>query len=227
MKTTLKSLLTALLLACVPQVGGAQEASPYGVPTDVYFLMPAFGEGMIWFSDQPPAQGMLNICAEDNTLRFLDEKGQELVASSLDNVLKVKIDSAIFVRQDELFYRVYSISLGVGVGVRRDLMVQRGAQKAAFGGYSKTSSTRGQSTYYADGVGHKLETPASLPYKSFETYFLYTGTRLVPFNKKNLRKAFPERKDDIDAFLKAGNALPDSLPAIRAFVTRLASGEAL
>ena len=83
------ALLTALLLAAVSAFG--QEESKGGVPADVYYLLPAFTQGMVYVSGQAPAQGKVNICAEDQTLRFLDQNGQELVASSSDDVLRVVI----------------------------------------------------------------------------------------------------------------------------------------
>ncbi|MBR5107703.1 MAG: hypothetical protein IK098_06670 [Bacteroidales bacterium] len=226
MRIGIKGLLGAGLLCCLAWNAGAQEKTGEGVPADVYFLMPEFGQGMVWFTNQGPAQGKLNICAEDNSLRFLDNNGQEVVASSIDNVVKVQIDTAVFVREGDAFYRLYPLSDELAVAVRRDLDIQRDAKQGAYGGYSRTSSIQQYSTVYSDGVSYKLEQSTSYPYTVSETCFLYRGGEVVSFNKRNLRKQFPQRKEEIDAYLK-GHSLPDALPDIQAFLSRLASGEPL
>jgi len=227
MRKRFLAILATALSFCLAPAAGAQDPSGRGVPADVYYLMPEFGQGMIWFSNQGPAQGKLNICAEDNTIRFQDETGQEVVAASIGNVLKVMIDTVVFVRSDDVFYRICPITLNLGVGIRRDLDLMRDARQAAYGGYSRTSSVRQYSTYYGDGVGHSLAESKEYPYSVSETFYLYSGGELSPFNRKNLRKAFPERREDIDAYLKSRHSLPDALPDILSFLRRLNSGETL
>ena len=169
----------------------------------------------------------MNICAEDNSLRYLDNDGKEVVAASIDNVVKVQIDTAVFIRNDGVFYRIYAVSNEVAVAVRRDLDIQRDAQRGAYGGYSRTSSIREYGTLYADGVAYQLEKSKKYPFTVSETCFLYTGGKIVSFSKRTLRKIFPQRKDEIDAYLKSGKSLPGELPDVQAFLKRLASGETL
>ena len=219
-------LLIAVLLGCIPTVAAAQEETQ-GVTAEIYYLMPDFGQGMIWFSNQGPAEGKLNICAEDNSLRYLDKNGQEVVAASIDNVVKVQIDTAVFIRNEGVFYRLYPVSSELGLLVRRDLDIQRDAQRSAYGGYSRTSSIREYSTLYADGVTYQLDKSKKYPFTVSETCFLYTGGKIVSFSKRTLRKLFPQRKDDIDAYLKSGKSLPEDLSEAQAFLRRLSSGESL
>ena len=226
MRIRIEYLLVAGLLGSLPLSAAAQD-DPQGVTAEIYYLMPTFGEGMIWFSNQGPAQGKLNICAEDNTLRFLDKDGQEVVAASIDNVVKVQIDTAVFIRNEGVFYRIYPLSDEVAVAVRRDLDIQRDAQRGAYGSYSRTSSIREYSTLYADGVAYKLEKSNKYPFTVSETCYLYTEGKIVSFTKRTLRKYFPQRKDDIDVYLKSGKSLPEDLSDIQAFLTRLSSGESL
>ena len=54
-------LLLLLLFAGLSALG--QEARG-DIPADVFYLLPEFRQGMVYFSDQGPAQGTLNICAE-------------------------------------------------------------------------------------------------------------------------------------------------------------------
>ena len=227
MRLRIHILLAVVLAGIFPAAAAAQDESQGDLTPEIYYLMPEFGQGMIWFSNQGPAEGKLNICAEDNTLRYLDNNGQEVVAASIDNVLKVQIDTAVFIRNEGVFYRIYPASDEVAVAVRRDLDIQRDAQRGAYGSYSRTSSIREYSTLYADGVTYQLEKSKKYPFTVSETCFLYTGGKIVSFSKRTLRKYFPQRKDDIDVYLKSGKSLPEDLSDIQAFLTRLSSGESL
>ena len=226
MRMRFNILLISILLGAFPTVAAAQEVSQ-GVTPEIYYLMPDFGQGMIWFSNQGPAEGKLNICAEDNTLRYLDKNGQEVVAASIDNVVKVQIDTVVFIRNEGVFYRLYPVSSELGLLVRRDLDIQRDAQRGAYGSYSRTSSIREYGTLYADGVTYKLEKSKKYPFTVSETCFLYTGDKVVPFTKRTLRRYFPQRKDDIDIYLKSGKSLPEDPSDAQAFLARLTSGESL
>ena len=227
MRIRIHILLAAVLAGILPAAAAAQDESQGDLTPEIYYLMPDFGQGMIWFSNQGPAEGKLNICAEDNTLRYLDKDGKEVVAASIDNVVKVQIDKAVFIRSEGAFYRIYPVSDEMAVAVRRDLDIQRDAQRGAYGSYSRTSSIREYSTLYADGVTYQLEKSKKYPFTVSETCFLYTGGKIVSFSKRTLRKYFPQRKDDIDVYLKSGKSLPEDLSDIQAFLTRLSSGESL
>ena len=212
MKTGWKGLWAACLLGCIASVAGAQERKTGSIPDDVYYLMPSFGQGMVYFTGQAPAQGQMNICAEDNTLRFLDNNGQELVASNIDNVVRVVIDGVVFLRDDGVFYRLYPVTTDSGVAFEREVKVIRDAKQGAYGTTSQTNSTREVTNIYdGNGISYNLAKKKDYPYNVYETVFLYRGNEVYSFTKKNLKKLFPSHKDEIDAYCKA-NKLPDTVP---------------
>lgn len=81
MLLTMKKLLLLLALAA-PLSLFAQEPEHGGIPDEVYYLLPSFAPGYVYFIGQPPAQGLLNICALDQSLRFKDKSGKELEAGN-------------------------------------------------------------------------------------------------------------------------------------------------
>ena len=216
-------LLLALLLAGASAFG--QEAQGNS-PADVFYMLPDFGQGMVYFSDQGPAQGKMNICAVDQTLRYLDNGGQEL-ASKADNITRVVIGDVVFVRDGNAFYRLYPISEAVTVAYRRDVEILRDIKKGAYGTETRTSSITTVGTFQADGMMYTLQKAADYPYHVTESCSLYQAGSVVPLNKRNLRKLFPDRKDDLDAWLKANRNLPKGIDEVKAFLARLASGEEL
>ena len=216
-------LLLALFLAGTLAFG--QEAKG-NIPADVFYLLPEFGQGMVYFSDQGPAQGQMNICAVDQTLRFLDNDGKEL-SSNADNITRVVIGDVVFVRVDGAYYRLYPINDNLTVAYRRDVEIIRDVKKGAYGTESRTSSIRNVGSFQADGMMYTLQQAADYPYHVTESCSLFQAGSIVPFNKRNLRKQFPERKDDLDAWLKANRNLPKGLEETKAFLLKLAKGETL
>ena len=204
-------LLLLLLFAGLSAFG--QEAKG-DIPADVFYLLPEFRQGMVYFSDQRPAQGTLNICAVDQTLRFMD-KDQEL-SSGADNINRI----------DGAFYRLYPITDDLTLALRRDVEILRDVKQGAYGTQSRTSSIREVGSLQADGMMYTLQSSKSYPYNVTESCFLYQAGSVTPINKRSLRKRFPARKDELDAWLKS-HSLPKTLDDTRALLSRLNSGEEL
>ena len=190
------------------QVPAQEPVRHGGIPDEVFYLMPSFSDGVIFFRGQMPAQGKLNICAVDNTLRFIDKSGQELEATGGDNILKVKIDTVSFLRDQGIFYRMYPLSPELGVALQRDVKVRTDAKEGAYGTTSQTTAVRQYGSVYADGALYNLESGKTYPYEVTEEVYLYKGDTVFPLSKKNLKKLFPGKKDLIDSYFKAGNPLP-------------------
>ena len=213
------------LLAILAGISAFGQEAQGNIPADVFYMLPEFWQGMVYFSNQGPAQGEMNICAVDQSLRFLDKDGKEL-ASKADNITKVVFDDIVFVRVDGAFYRLYPISDGVTLAFRRDVEILRDVKKGAFGTETRTSAIRDVGTFQADGMMYTLQKAADYPYVVSETCFLYRLGNIIAINKRNLRKFFPDRKSDLDAFLKT-HALPKTLDDTRVFLIRLTTGEEL
>ena len=213
-----------LLLSLFAGLSAFGQEARGDMPADVFYLLPEFRQGMVYFSGQGPGQGELNICAVDQTLRFMD-KGQEL-SSAADNILRVVIDTVVFVHVDGAFYRLYPVSDDVTLAYRRDVEILRDVKTGAYGIQSRTSSIREVGSLQSDGMMYTLQSSKSYPYNVKESCYLYVAGNVTPVNKRTIRKLFPARKDDLDAWLK-NHALPKTLDETRAFLARLSAGEAL
>ena len=213
-----------LLLSLFAGLSAFGQEARGDMPADVFYLLPEFRHGMVYFSGQGPGQGELNICAVDQTLRFMD-KGEEL-SSAADNILRVVIDTVVFVHVDGAFYRLYPVSDEVTLAYRRDVEILRDVKTGAYGMQSRTSSIREVGSLQSDGMMYTLQSSKSYPYNVSESCSLYQAGSITPITKRSLRKRFPARKDDLDAWFKS-HSLPKTLEDTRAFLSRLNSGEAL
>ena len=217
---SIKYLLSICLAVGICTDMQAQEESRGRIPDEVFYLMPQFGDGVVYFRGQAPANGKLNICAADNTLRFIDDKGVELTAVDADHVLMVEIDGTQFLHDDRGYYRMYPANNKIGIALKRDVHILVGAKKGAYGTVDQTSSIRQYSTLYTESGG-MYNLSREVPYEVNEELYLYQGYTVVPFTKKNLKKMFPAKKEEIDAWLKSNHYLPKTVEEALPFLHQL------
>lgn len=216
----MKRRILTLLAFFLPLFALAQEEIPWGLPYDVYYLMPSFGNGLVYIKGQGPAQGKLNICALNNTLRFLDKDGKEVEASETDNIIMVRIDTVSFLQGGGVFFRMYPVSGDLGVALRRNVVVHKDVKEGAFGTQSHTSSITEYKNVYVDGISYDLGKTKKYPYNVTETVFLYKGNDILALSKRNLRKLFPEKKAEIDAWFRQKHSLPETVEEAKALLAR-------
>lgn len=205
---TPRHLITLFSAACFSMLLMAQPKTG-SIPDDIFYLMPEFGDGVVFFQGQPPAQGKLNICAVDNTLRFIDDSGQELEAESTDNIVMVQIGQVYFLHNSDGFFRKYPVTANMGVAYQRSIRILRGAKRGAYGVVDQTSSIRQYSSIQAEGGTYKLSTEE--PYEEDESISLYIGNTVIPMTRRSLRKMFPSRADEINAWFKSGHSMPKTV----------------
>ena len=214
-----KTIVFALLLLAASAMAQEKKA-PNGISAEVYYLMPQFSEGTVYLRGQRPLQGKMNICAVDNTLRFIGPDGEELSATEDGDIVKVRIDSVMFLRDHDIFYRLYPLSSEMGVALQREVRIFWDAKEGAYGSVSQTSSIQQYGIIHSDGSTHTLSGLKEYPYSVSEIPSLYKEGAIYPITRKNLRKLFPAHKDEIDAWFKTGNKLPETLAEALDFLTR-------
>ena len=204
----MKKIFIILLVLSASFALQAQHRGKGDIPEDVYYLMPSFAKGTIIFRGQMPAEGKLNICAVDNSLRYIDSNGEEMSATNADNIVKVRIDTVTFMRRDGIYYRMYPVAVDMGVALRRKVRIIRDAKRSGYDGESHTSAIQSYGTLYANGTMYDLMEDKKYPWESSEELYVYKGETLLPLSKHAFRKLFPSKKAEIDAWFKAGNTLP-------------------
>lgn len=213
--------LMTVLQTCLGLAAAAQErATIQGVPREIYYLMPSFSQGVVYLRGQAPARGKLNICAVDQTLRFLDDAGNELEAERVEDIVKVRIDTVTFLRSQNAYFRMFPMSEDMGIAVRRDVRILRDAKQGGYGIVSQTTSVMEYGAIYSDGAGYKLNSDKEYPYTVSEQIYIYREDAVFPFTRKGLRKCFPDRKAEIDAWFKEGHPLPATVAEAKAFLSR-------
>ena len=195
---TMKRIFSALA-AIVLSAASLSAQVNAGVPADVFYLMPEMTSGTLRFQDRF-VNGKFNICAVDQTLRFLNEKGQELALEDASQLLQVNFGDLMFVHADNVFYRLYPVSDAAYVAVKRDVTIMTDTRRASYGMDSQTTAVQEVGVLDAGGHVINFNDARQYPYKMTETAFLYRNGRIVRFNKKNCLKCFPTKKAEIEAW---------------------------
>ena len=209
-------LIAALLLSAF--FSSAQDQT--GIPEEVFYLMPAFGKGTVYFKGKNPAQGQLNICAVDGSVRFKDRSGVEMEVDDGGSITHVEIAGVDFVKSGSAFWRIVPVKGETAVAVKREVNVLSDTKTAAYGGTTQTTASQDFATITAAGMTINLDSVRSFPYREKETFGLYVNGSVQTLNKKNLQKFFPDHKADIEAWFKANKKLPTDIESIQALVAQ-------
>ena len=191
-------LMLASLLCGAAFLLSAQEGNG-GLPKDVFYLMPDMATGSVQFRGKAPATGKFNICAVDNTIRYMDN-GTELMVEIEDDMTRVVIGGVTFVPYDGAFLRLYPMSGDVYAAIRRNVLLLTDSKTSGYGMESQTTAVSTIMGMEGDSKYYLFEDNKDVPYRMSETFFLYKGDSVLTLTKKNFQKCFPASKDAIDAW---------------------------
>ena len=209
------SLSVSLLLGALSLLS-AQDGNG-GVPKDVFYLMPDMASGSVQFRGQPPATGKFNICAVDNTIRYIDQEGTELAVEIEDDMTRVVIGGVTFVPYDGAFLRLYPLTGDVSAAIRRNVLLLTDSKTSGYGMESQTTAVTNLMGLQGDTKYYQFEDSKDIPYRLSETIFLYKGDSVLTLTKKNFQKCFPESKDAIDAWFSQNKKMdPNDVKAVEA-----------
>ena len=189
----------SLLFALLPAAFLASAQVNAGIPADVFYLMPEMTQGTLRFQDRT-VNGKFNICAVDQTLHFLNEKGVELALDNDGDLQQVNFGDIMFLHAEGAFYRLYPVSDAAYVAVKRDVTVMTDTKNSSYGMSSSTTAVEEVGLVQSDGHLVSFNDARQYPYKMTETAWLYRNGYLVRWNKKNCVKCFPFKKAEIEAW---------------------------
>ena len=211
----MKRILT--LLAALPLAMGLLSAQDsVGIPNDVFYLMPKMTQGTLLFRDKSPIPGQFNICAVDNTVRFMD-KGTELAMEDDESMLEVVFNDVAFLHRDGTYYRLYPVTDEAFVAVRRDVLIMNDAKMGSYGMESNTTAIQTIEGVGASVAGRTLNLSdmKEIPYRMTETAALYRKGSIISLNKRNLVRCFPDKKAEIEAWFDANKKIdPTNIQAV-------------
>ena len=181
-----------------------------GLPKDVFYLMPDMAQGSVSFVGKAPATGKFNICAVDNTIRYKDSDGKELMVEIENDMTNVTIGGVTFVPVDKVFYRLYPITGDVSVAVKRDVLLMTDSKTGAYGMESQTTAVTSMMGVTNEAKFYEFESSKDVPYRMSEAAFLYRNDSILTLTKRSFQRCFPGAKDAIDAWFNEHKKMDSS-----------------
>lgn len=213
-------LISAALLGIMASAGAQVQSTLDAIPDSLIYALPDYANGSISFSNGKAASGLLNICNIDQKLYFKDKNGTILEVEGSDEVKYASIGGKAFLRYAGMFVMVPNTG-ETCLAVGKQITIFTDVKSGAYGMLSETSNIKTVNNIY-DAAG-KIDLTQSItyPYKYKVIPYLYVGGKLMPVTKKNLEKAYPDKKGAVDVFVKENRASLDDYETLSAFIRTL------
>lgn len=200
----MKRIITAIFALAITVAASAQPSK--AIPDSLIYLLPEYAQGTVIYNTGEHGQGMLNICAIDHVIRFIN--GSQIMYLENDDIAtRVSIAGHTFVKNKDKYYELMELVDDMSYAELREVVILPDVAEGAFGGKDITSSAKKYDTFtWSTGVTktvYDLSYPIEARYDYKVRPFLYKKNRFYPASLKNLEKLLPDRKADIEAFVNA------------------------
>ena len=205
----LLSLIILLNLGCIA-FGQTTEVitvkagqSLYDVHKEIY-RYPNFKEGKVYFLDGGLSGGKLNYSFISEAMQFISPTGDTLSLADEATIKYIVIENDTFYYDKG--YLEGLINAGtVKLAIKQKIKFKDTRKIGAFGTASPTLRTENEKTFLGDNRYNFIIAEDLIFVKEKEYYLNVRFRDFVIVNKKNLNKLFPEKKDNIETFLKQNN----------------------
>lgn len=218
----MKKILSISALLVITLTAAAQQSK--AIPDSLVYLLPNYAQGTIIYNNGEHGQGLLNICALDHVVRFLNGK-QIMYLENDDIATRVSIEGHTFVKNKDKYYELMDMVEDMSYAELREVVILPEVAEGAFGGRDITSSAKKYDTFtWSSGVTktvYDLSYPIEARYDYKVKPYFYKKNRFYPATLKNLEKLLPDRKADIEAFVEANGTNWAVAEDVRALILSL------
>ncbi len=182
------------------------------------FVLKNFSTGTVFFDNGDKSESILNIGTLDQRVHFINEKGDTLVVVNEKDITAVIAGNRLFKKiKNGLYVEILDLNREVSLGVAKRLIFYPPKKRGAYEIASETISSKSYSTT-DDGTGksYMLNNDQKIPY-SFNLYpFLYSNEKVYSPSKRAFKRLFPDKKREIEEYLKANKVSFENMSDIRA-----------
>ena len=189
----------------------------------VKFVVPEFQSGIITFTDGGFSRGPVNISTIEQRVYFVSPEGQYQVLANEDQVSRVSLKGRTFIKSKYGYVEILRTAGDVSLGAVRRTSFFETEKKGAYGMASQTTSVTTIGSLQANGTMYTLGVDQSTPFKYKIIPYLYKDGKVLISNKKNFQKCFPDKKAEIESYLKDHSVdfeNIDDVTALYEFLTR-------
>ena len=166
------------------------------------YSYPAFLPGQVFFKNGTVNEGMLNYGYLTGEMEFLQDRDTLALTRKKDIRFVV-------VAQDTFYYDngyIKQLSGGpVKVGLKENYVIKDVVKIGAYGMPARNSSIDSYTKVASSNISYDLVPNEDIVLQKISQYFINTPSLsgYMPFTKKNVIQLFPQREDEIKAYLKS------------------------
>ena len=192
---------------CQAQKGSIEASSredllaKIGVATA--YSLPEFSEAHVYYKDGSMTKSKLNVCAFDNSVRFINGR-DTLKLRSIGNVDYILTENDKFLNREGVVYRLLRETPTLALGERKRLKLSEPKTESGYGALppsssAKTSSNDDFSTTDTHSYGYLVNVDYTV---SYDYYLIGEKGKGVQAKRSSFEKAFPALKDKIRSIIK-------------------------
>ncbi len=176
------------------------------LPKDVAYWFPNFVEAQVFYKDGRQAEGLINVCLLDNTLRFINPQGDTLVVSGAENVNRILAGEVLLSQHKGKFFQTIVQYGAISLAEERIFnFTEPGVDIHEGYALVPPTSTAKYASVQTYDYQRIYEFEADVPWNFEIRYVLVQDGKIFLAKKSNFEKIFKEKKDFIRTFVKSND----------------------
>ncbi|HIZ87373.1 MAG TPA: hypothetical protein IAC03_04350 [Candidatus Coprenecus pullistercoris] len=223
-----------LLIVCAPVSAKARKGSVTvqarenlldKLPADVAYLLSEYTGAVLYRNDGGMSEGKINICLVDNSIRFVDEKGDTLLMRNPAMVNRIILaDGSVCVPVNGEYVRQLAAAGSRSLVYRVRLELDTRDDSPSGGIAPPPTSTAVTASLMELDPSRSFSVTTVVDYDLSEGFCLTDGDKFYPARQSSFVRLFPDRKKDIKAYTKEHPVDYDSKEDITALFMYCAQG---
>jgi hypothetical protein len=180
----------------------AGEVPAEVLPVEALYSFPHFKKGIVFLRDGTATSQMLNYNLLLDEMHFISATNDTLAIATPETVKSVVLDSTSFYF-DKNYFQVLWEAGAYKLAIKQFLLQTTYGKRSAYGISTSISSIETYSSTYYNGQMFKLEIKKDVEMEKKSMYFISDRfNHFYPAEKKYFYKVFPNKKAELDSFLK-------------------------
>lgn len=171
------------------------------LPSEVAYFIPEFTHAYIFYTNGTKFEADLNICLVDNSVRYINEKGDTLLMANASTVNKILAGDAIYQQLNDAFVHQLAVYGQTSLSEKKIFNFKEPEISIGFSNLAPTSTARAYNPEdhdVAKGYGKDME----IDYRLETVYVLTHKNKTYSCKQSSFIKFFPEKKQQIKDFVK-------------------------
>lgn len=182
---------------------GTREDIITKLPDSVAYLLPSFRDGIVVYKNGSTAGGCLNICLVDNSVRFINDRGDTLLLSNAETVDNVVLGDSSVIKRDGRFLLRKAICGKITLCEERTFTFTEPELESGYSGIPATSTAKAVSVRNLENSSRAYGSPTDIPWRLKTRYVLDDGTKPYIAKRQSFERVFPQSVKEIKAYVKS------------------------